>query len=148
MVRTISLNIQKRSTNRLGQVAATSPIYTQHVAKHDNGQVPFRTNHGTHAIRARGKNPFPSARNQFEAHPDQSHEASGAASDNTRPTDNDQGDQIRTLRRRTKSLARSNPPENDAPHGQTQPQKIWTFRNNQKTLTCGLSAVHSAAMED
>ncbi len=94
MVRTIPLNIWKRSTNRLGQVAATSPIYAQCLAKRDNGQVPLRTNHGTRTICTRRENPFPGACNRFQARPHQSHEASGTASDNACPTDNDQGDQI------------------------------------------------------
>src|SRR6266403_2271934 len=129
-------------------MAPTRPIYTQRLAKRGNRKSPLRTNHGTRTVCACGKNPLPRPRSQFQARPDQSHEASCAASDNTRPTDNDKGDQIQTLRRRTEGLAGSDPPENDTPHGQTQPKKIRTLRNNKKTLTCGLSAAHSAAVED
>src|SRR6266403_4153231 len=129
-------------------MAPTHSIYTQRLAKRSNGEVPLRTNHGTRTICTRGKNPLPRARSRLQTHPDQSHEASRAASDNACPTDNDQGNQIRTLRRRTEGLARGDPPENDAPHSQTKPQKIRPLRNNKKTLTRGLSAAHSAAMED
>src|SRR6266404_5039675 len=119
MARTIPPNIRKRSTNRLGQMAPSRPIYAQCLAKRSNGEIPFRTNHGTRTICTRGKNPLPRARSRLQTHPDQSHEASRAASDNTCPTDNDKGDQIQTLRRRPKGLARSDPPENDTPYGQT-----------------------------
>src|SRR6266478_2001986 len=129
-------------------MAATRPIYTQRLAEHSNGKVPFRTNHGTRTVHTRRKNPLPRTRSRLQARPDQSHEASCAASDNTRPTDNDKSDQIQTLRRGAEGLARSNPFKNDTPHGQTQPQKIRTLRDNKKTLTRGLSAAHSAAVED
>src|SRR6266478_3601581 len=129
-------------------MAATRPIYTQRLAEHSNGKVPFRTNHGTRTVHTRRKNPLPRTRSRLQARPDQSHEASCAASDNTRPTDNDKGDQIQTLRRRSKGLARSDPPENDTSHGQTQPKEIRAFRDNKKTLTRGLSAAHSAAVEN
>src|SRR6266403_1608242 len=129
-------------------MAPTRPIYAQRLAKRSNGEVSFRTNHGTRTVRARGKNPLPCARSRFQTRPDQGHEASCAASDNTRPTDNDKGNQIQTLRRRTKSLARGDPPENDTPYGQTKPKEIQTLRDNKKTLTRGLSAAHSTAMED
>src|SRR6266404_7421712 len=129
-------------------MAPTRPIYTQRLAKRSNRKIPFRTDHGARTIRACGKNPLPCPRSRLQTRPDQSHEASCAASDNTRPTDNDKGDQIRTLRRRPESLARSDPPENDASHGQTEPKEIWPLRDNKKTLTRGLSAAHSAAMED
>src|SRR6266446_3073088 len=129
-------------------MAPTRPIYAQRLAKCNNGKVPFRTNHGTRTIRTRRKNPLPRARSRLQTRPDQGHEASCTASDNTRPTDNDKGDQIQTLRRGTKGLARSDPSENDTPYGQTQPKEIRTLRNNKKTLTCGLSAAHSAAVED
>src|SRR6266446_10067012 len=109
------------------------------MAKCNNGQVPFQTNYGTRTIRAHRKDPLPSTCNRLQTHPDQSYEASSTASDNACPTDNDQGNQIQTLRRRTKSLARSDPPENDTPYGQTQPKEIRTLRDNKKTLTCGLS---------
>src|SRR6266403_5215930 len=129
-------------------MAPPCPIHAQRMAECDNGQVPLRTNHGTRTIRTRGKNPLPRTHNRLQACPDQSHEASCAASDNARPTDNDKGNQIPTLRRRTEGLARSDPPENNTSHGQTRPKKIRTLRNNQKTLTRGLSAAHSAAVED
>src|SRR6266404_2160341 len=143
MARTIPPNIRKRSTNRLGQMAPSRPIYAQCLAKCSNREVPFRTNHGTRTIRTRGKNPLPRTRSRLQTRPDQGHEAGCAASDNTCPTDNDKGNQIQTLRRRSKGLARSNPPENDTPHGQTQPKEIRPLRDNKKTLTRGLSAVHS-----
>src|SRR6266478_6160077 len=148
VARTIPPNIRKRSTNRLGQVATPGPIYTQRLAKRDNGQIPFQTNHGTHPICTRGKNPLPSAHSRLQTRPDQSHEKGRAAGHNARPTDNDQGNQIRTLRRGTKSLARSDPSKNDAPYGQIRSPKIRPLRDNKKTLTRGLSAAHSAAMED
>src|SRR6266446_3490443 len=129
-------------------MAPTRPIYAQRLAKRSNGEVPFRTNHGTRTIRTRGKNPLPCTRSRLQTHPDQDHEASRTASDKTRPTDNDKGNQIQTLRRRTKSLARGDPPKNDTPYGQTKPPKIRPLRDNKKTLTHGLSAAHSAAMED
>src|SRR6266478_8574624 len=129
-------------------MAPTRPIYTQRLAKCSNGQVPFRTNHGTCTVRACGKNPLPRTRSRLQTRPDQSHEASRAAGDNARPTDNDKGDQIQTLRRRSEGLARSDPSKNDTPHGQTQPKEIRTLQDNQKTLTRGLSAAHSAAVED
>src|SRR6266446_4539763 len=129
-------------------MAPTRPIYAQRLAKCNNGEVPFRTNHGTRTIRARGKNPLPRTRSRLQTRPDQSHEANCAASDNARPTDNDKGDQIQTLRRRPEGLAGSDPSKNDTPHGQTQPKKIRTLRDNQKALTRGLSAAHSAAVED
>src|SRR6266403_55054 len=100
-------------------MAPTRPIYTQRLAKRSNGEVPFRTNHGTRTICTCGKNPLPRTCSQLQAYPDQSHEASCAASDNTRPTNNDKGNQIQTLRRRSEGLARGDPPENDTPHGQT-----------------------------
>src|SRR6266436_374403 len=100
-------------------MAPTRPIYTQRLAKRSNREVPFRTDHGTRTIRTRGKNPLPRARSRLQTRPDQGHEASRAASDNTRPTDNDKSDQIQTLRRRPKSLVRGDPPENDTPYGQT-----------------------------
>src|SRR6266478_5256425 len=129
-------------------MAPTRPIYTQRLAKRSNREVPLRTNHGTRTICTCGKNPLPRTCNRLQARPDQSHEASCAASDNARPTDNDKGNQIPTLRRRSESLARSNPPKNDTSHGQTWPKKIRTLRDNKKTLTRGLSAAHSAAEED
>src|SRR6266404_5466160 len=129
-------------------MAPTRSIYTQCLAKRSNREVPLRTNHGTCAVRTCGKNPLPCARDRLQARPDQSHEASCAASDNACPTDNDKGDQIQTLRRRPEGLAGSDPPKNDTPHGQTQPKKIRTPRDNQEALTCGLSAAHSAAVED
>src|SRR6266403_2215879 len=129
-------------------MAPACPIHTQRLAKRSNWKVPLRTNHGTRTIRTCGKNPLPRTRNRLQARPDQSHEASRAASDNTRPTDNDKGDQIQTLQRRSEGLARGDPPENDTPHGQTQPKEIRPLRDNKKTLTRGLSAAHSAAMED
>src|SRR6266478_3730561 len=100
-------------------MAPTRPIYTQRLAKRSNRKVPLRTNHGTRTIRTCGKNPLPRTRNRLQARPDQSHEASCAASDNARPTDNDKGNQIQTLRRRSEGLARGNPSENDTPYGQT-----------------------------
>src|SRR6266403_1743074 len=129
-------------------MAPTRSIYAQRLAKRNNGEVPFRTNHGTRTIRTRGKNPLPRTRSRLQTRPDQGHEASRAASDNTRPTDNDKGDQIQTLQRRPKGLARSDPPENDTPHSQTQPKEIRALRDNKKTLTRGLSTAHSTAMED
>src|SRR6266478_8324536 len=129
-------------------MAPTRPIYTQRMAKRSNGEIPLRTNHGTRTICTRGKNPLPCTRSRLQTRPDQSHEASCAASDNTRPTDNDKGDQIQTLRRRPEGLAGSDPPKNDTPHSQTQPKEIRTLRDNQDALTCGLSAAHSAAVED
>src|SRR6266436_9824366 len=129
-------------------MAPTCPIHTQRLAKRRDGKVPFRTNHGTRTVCTRGKNSLPRTRSRLQTRPDQSHEANCAASDNARPTDNDKGDQIQTLRRRPEGLAGSNPSKNDTPHGQTQPKKIWTLRDNQKTLTCGLSAAHSAAVEN
>src|SRR6266446_4764536 len=129
-------------------MAPTRPVYTQRLAKRGNREIPVRTNHGTRTVRARRKNPLPGTRSRFQTRPDQSHEASCAASNNACPTDNDKGDQIQTLRRRPESLARSNPPKNDTPHNQTQSKEIRTLRDNQKTLTRGLSAAHSAAMED
>src|SRR6266446_9682486 len=100
-------------------MAPTRPVYTQRLAKRSNGEVPLRTNHGTRTICTRGKNPLPRAHSRLQTHPDQSHEAGCAASDNARPTDNDQGNQVQTLRRGTKSLARSDPSKNDTSHGQT-----------------------------
>src|SRR6266478_7780970 len=129
-------------------MAPSRPIYTQRLAKRRNRKVPLRTDHGTCTLRTRGKNPLPRPRNRLQARPDQSHEASCAASDNTRPMNDDKGNQIQTFRRRSEGLARSDPPENNTPHGQTQPKEIQTLRDNQKTLTRGLSAAHSAAMED
>src|SRR6266403_3760093 len=125
MARTIPSDIRKRSTNRLGQMASSCPIYAQCLAKRSNREVPVRTNHGTCTIRAHGKNPLPRTRSRFQTHPDQGHEASGAKGDNTCSADNDKGNQIQTLRRRTEGLVGSNPPENDTPYGQTQPQEIW-----------------------
>src|SRR6266446_5827787 len=125
-------------------MAPTCPIYTQRLAKRSNRKVPLQTNHGTHTIRTCGKNPLPRTRDRLQARPDQSHEASGTASDNARPTDNDKSDQIQTLQRRSEGLARSDPPENDTPHGQIKPKEIRPLRDNQKTLTRGLSAAHSA----
>src|SRR6266403_3964832 len=129
-------------------MAPTRPIHTQCLAEHSNRKVPFRTDHGTCTIRTCGKNPLPRTRSRLQARPDQSHEAGCAASDNARPTDNDRGDQIQTYRRRPEGLARGDPPKNDTPHGQTQPKEIRSLRDNKKTLTRGLSAAHSAAMED
>src|SRR6266404_4577423 len=129
-------------------MAPSCPIYAQRLAKRSNGEVPLRTDHGARTIRTRGKNPLPCTRSRLQARPDQSHEASCAASDNTRPTDNDKGNQIQTLRRRPESLAGSDPPKNDTPHSQTQPKKIQTLRDNQEALTRGLSAAHSTAVED
>src|SRR6266478_6346650 len=129
-------------------MAPTRPIYTQRLAKCSNWEIPLRTNHGTRTIRACGKNPLPRTCNRLQTCPDQSHEANCAASDNARPTDNDKGNQIPALRRRSEGLARSDPPENNTPHGQTRSKKIRPLRNNQKTLTRGLSAAHSAAVED
>src|SRR6266403_5627378 len=129
-------------------MAPTRPIHTQRLAKCSNQKVPLRTNHGTRTIRSCGKNPLPRTRNRLQTRPDQSHEASCAASDNARPTDNDKSDQIQTFRRRAEGLARGDPSENDTPYSQTQPQKIRTLRDNKKTLTRGLSAAHSAAVED
>src|SRR6266403_2178652 len=129
-------------------MAPTRPVHTQRLAKRSNRKVPFRTNHGTRTVRTCGKNPLPRTRSRLQAHPDQSHEASCAASDNTCPTDNDKGNQIQTLRRRPEGLAGSDPPKNDTPHSQTQPKKIQTLRDNQEALTRGLSAAHSAAVED
>src|SRR6266478_4228332 len=129
-------------------MAPTCPIHTQRLAKRSDRKVPLRTNHGARTVRTRGKNPLPRSRSRFQTRPDQSHEASCAASDNARPTDNDKGDQIQTLRRRPEGLAGSDPSKNDTPHGQTQPKKIQTLRDNQKALTRGLSAAHSAAVED
>src|SRR6266404_1497137 len=148
MARTIPPNIWKWSTDRLGQMAPPCPIHAQRMAECDNGQVPLRTNHGARTIRTRGKNPLPRTHNRLQTCPDQSHEASCAASDNARPTDNDKGDQIQTLRGRPEGLVGSDSPKNDSPHGQTQPKKIRTLRDNQKTLTRGLSAAHSAALEN
>src|SRR6266478_7865177 len=108
-------------------MAPTRPIHTQRLAKRSDRKVPFRTDHGTRTVRTCGKNPLSRPRSQFQTRPDQSHEASGAASDNTCPTDNDKGNQIRTLRGRPEGLAGSDPSENDTPHGQTQPQKIRTL---------------------
>src|SRR6266403_2351594 len=108
-------------------MAPTRPVHTQRLAKRGNREVPLRTNHGTRTVRACGKNPLPCTRSRFQTRPDQSHEASCAASDNARPTDNDKGDQIQTLRRRPEGLARSDPPKNDASHGQTQPKEIRTL---------------------
>src|SRR6266436_1649906 len=108
-------------------MALTRPIHTQRVAKRGNREIPLRTDHGTRTIRTRGKNPLPRTRSRFQARPDQSHEASCAASDNACPTDNDKSDQIQTLRRRSEGLARSDSPKNDSPHGQTQPKKIRTL---------------------
>src|SRR6266404_8083509 len=129
-------------------MAPTRPIYTQRLAKRGDWQIPLRTNHGTRTIRACGKNPLPRTRNRLQTRPDQSHEANCAASDNARPTDNDKGNQIPTLRRRSEGLARGDPSENNTPHGQTRPKEIRTLRDNQKTLTRGLSTAHSAAVED
>src|SRR6266436_5718055 len=129
-------------------MAPPRPIHAQRLAKRGNGQIPFRTNHGTRTIRTCGKNSLPRTRDQLQTRPDQSHEASCAASDNARPADNNQGNQVQTLRGRTESLVRSNPSKNNTPHGQAQPKEIRTLRDNKKTLTHGLSAVHSAAMED
>src|SRR6266478_3868799 len=129
-------------------MAPARPIYTQRLAKRSNRKIPLRTDHGTRTIRACGKNPLPCTRSRFQTRPDQSHEASCAASDNTRPTDNDKGNQIQALRRRPESLAGSNPPKNDASHGQTQPQEVRALRDNQEALTCSLSAAHSAAVEN
>src|SRR6266404_6351529 len=129
-------------------MAPTRPVYTQRLAKRGNREVPLRTNHGTRTVRACGKNPLPRTRSQFQTCPDQSHEASCAASNNARPTDNNKSDQIQTFRRRPEGLAGSDPSKNDTPHGQTQPKKIRTLRDNQKALTRGLSAAHSAAVED
>src|SRR6266403_4321431 len=129
-------------------MAPTRPIYTQRLAKRSNRKVPFRTNHGTRTVCTCGKNPLPHTRNRFQTCPDQSHEANCATSDNACPTDNDKGDQIQTLRRRPEGLVGSDPSKNDTPHGQTQPKKIRTLRDNQKALTRGLSAAHSAAVED
>src|SRR6266478_1264835 len=129
-------------------MAPTRPIYTQCLAERSNRKIPLRTDHGTRTIRTCGKNPLPRPRSRFQTRPDQSHEASGAASNNTRPTDNDKGDQIQALRRRPEGLARSDSPKNDTSHGQTQPQEIRTLRDNQEALTCGLSAAHSAAVEN
>src|SRR6266403_1780361 len=129
-------------------MAPTRSIYTQRLAKRGDRKIPLRTDHGTRTIRACGKNPLPRPRSQFQTRPDQSHEASCAASDNTRPTDNDKSDQLQTLRRRPEGLAGSDPPKNDTPHSQTQPKKIQTLRDNQEALTRGLSAAHSAAVED
>src|SRR6266478_3109522 len=148
MAGTIPLNIRKRSTNGLGQMATPRPIYTQHLAKCDDGQIPLRANHGARTIRTCGKNPLPSAHSQLQTRPDQSHEASCATSHNACPSDNNQGNQIRTLPRRAKGLARGNPPENNTPYGQTKPPKIRSLLDNKKTLTCGLSAAHSTAMEN
>src|SRR6266404_8202610 len=100
-------------------MAPTRLIYTQRLAKRDDRKVPFRTNHGTRTICTCGKNPLSRTRSRLQTRPDQGHEASCATSDNTRPTDNDKGDQVRTLRRRSEGLARSDPPENDAPYSQT-----------------------------
>src|SRR6266446_5560077 len=119
MAGTVPLNIQKRYSDRLVQMASTSPIHPQCMAKRNNRQTPIRTNHGTCTICTCGKNPLPSTRSQLQTHPDQSHEASGTASDNAHPTDNDQGNQIQTLRRRTEGLARGDPPEDNAPYCQT-----------------------------
>src|SRR6266404_9676150 len=129
-------------------MAPTRPVYTQRLAKRSDREVPLRTDHGTRTIRTRGKNPFPRTRSRLQTRPDQSHEASCAASDNACPTDNDKSDQIQTLRRGAKGLARSDPFKNNTPYGQTQPKKIRTLRDNKKTLTRGLSAAHSAAVED
>src|SRR6266478_8906796 len=129
-------------------MAPTRPIHTQRLAKCGNRKVPVRADHGTRTIRTHGKNPLPRTRSRLQARPDQSHEASCAASDNAHPTDNDKGNQIPTLRRRSEGLARSDPPKNDTSHSQTRPKKIRTLRDNKKTLTHGLSAAHSAAVED
>src|SRR6266436_4687629 len=129
-------------------MAPTRPIYTQRLAKRGDRKIPLRTNHGTRTIRTRGKNPLPRTRNRLQARPDQSHESSCAASDNACPADNDKSNQIQTLRRRSEGLARSDAPENDSPHGQTQPKEIRTLRDKQKTLTRGLSTAHSAALEN
>src|SRR6266436_1739722 len=148
MVGTIPPNIRERSTNRLGQMAPTRPIHTQRLAKRSHRKVPLRTNHGARTLRTCRKDPLPRARSGFQTRPDQSHEASHAASDNACPTDNDKGNQIQTLRRRSEGLARGDSPKNDTPYGQTQPKEIRTLRDNKKTLTRGLSAAHSAAVED
>src|SRR6266404_2550759 len=129
-------------------MAPTCPVHTQRLAKCGNREVPLRANHGTRTVRTRGKDPLPRTRSRLQTRPDQSHEASCAAGDNAHPTDNDKGDQIQTLRRRPEGLAGSDPSKNNTPHGQTQPKKIWTLRDNQKALTRGLSAAHSAAVED
>src|SRR6266478_1062375 len=129
-------------------MAPARPIHTQRLAKRGDREIPLRTDHGTRTIRTCGKNPLPRARSRLQACPDQSHEADCAASDNPRPTDNDKGDQIQTLRRRSEGLARSDPPENDTPHSQTEPKELRTLRDNKKNLTRGLSAAHPAAMED
>src|SRR6266446_7300388 len=129
-------------------MAPTCPIHTQRLAKRSDRKVPLRTNHGARTVRTRGKNPLPRTRSRFQTHPDQSHEASCAASDNACPKDNDKGDQIQTLRRRPEGLVRSDSPKNDTPYGQTQPKEIRTLRDNKKTHTRGVSAAHSAAVED
>src|SRR6266481_9180922 len=108
-------------------MAPTRPIHTQRLAKRSNRKVPFRTDHGTRTIRTCGKDPFPRTRSRLQTRPDQSHEASCAASDNACPADNDKSDQIQTLRRRSEGLARSDPPKNDTPHSQTRPQEIRTL---------------------
>src|SRR6266481_4373631 len=108
-------------------MAPTRPIYTQRLAKRGNREVPLRTDHGTCTVRTRGKNPLPRTRSRLQTRPDQGHEASCATSDNARPTDNDKGDQIQTIRRRPEGLAGSDPSKNYTPHGQTQPKEIRTL---------------------
>src|SRR6266446_1356478 len=108
-------------------MAPTRPIHAQRLAKRSDREIPLRTDHGARTVRTRGKNPLPCSRSRLQARPDQSHEASRAASDNACPADNDKGDQIQTLRRRPEGLARSDSPKNDPPHGQTQPKKIRTL---------------------
>src|SRR6266478_6435730 len=108
-------------------MAPTRPIHTQRLAKCSNRKIPLRTDHGTRTICTCGKNPLPRTCSRLQTRPDQSHEASCAASDNACPTDNDKGDQIQTLRRRPEGLARGDSPKNDTPHSQTQPKEIRTL---------------------
>ncbi len=91
MARTVPPNIWEWGTNGLVQMATTSPIHPQRMAKCDNRKIPIRVNHGTCTLCAHGKNPLPSAHSRLQACPDQSHEVNGTAGNNEHPTDNNQG---------------------------------------------------------
>src|SRR6266702_6052198 len=135
MGRTVPPDVYQPPTRQLGESAAASSVHAQLMAKCHYKEDTLQTHPRVHPKDAPATAYRQHARNKRKAGTDLRSQKGGPGGHHTCPITVQRLPSFPTVLRRRQGVARCQELENDAPHFQTSPKKIWPFLHHKKNLS-------------
>src|SRR6266702_777382 len=135
MGRTIPPDVHQPPTEQLGRPTTTSSVHAQLMAKCYHKEDTLRTHSRVYPKDAPTTAYRQHARNKRKVGTDLRSQKGGPGGNHTCPITVQRLPSFPTVLRRRQGVARCQELENDAPHFQTSPKKIWPFPHHKKNLS-------------